>query len=63
MYDAMMLDIGGTFVKYGGMQAERFACQGQFPIRQEGTRAEIIGALANFLRLLLLFGGGRRDRD
>ena len=50
MYDAMMLDIGGTFVKYGGMQAGCFACQGQFSIRQEGSRAEIIGALADFLR-------------
>lgn len=49
MYDAMMLDVGGTFVKYGAMQNGSFCLKGQFDIRQDGTAEEIQQPVVHFL--------------
>lgn len=49
MYDTMMLDIGGTFVKYGAMQNGNFCLKGQFAIRQDGTAEEIQQPVLHFL--------------
>ncbi len=49
-YDCVMLDVGGTYVKHGAVQNGAFLAPGLFPIREDGTAEEIIGALASFLR-------------
>lgn len=46
----LALDIGGTFVKYGvADESGKIAQIGQFPIRESGTREEILEDLTRFL--------------
>lgn len=49
MYDSVMLDVGGTFVKYGAMRQGQFCLKGQFPIREEGRPEEILQPILDFL--------------
>lgn len=50
MLDAMILDMGGTYVKYGGMRAGRFCLRGQLPAPREGSGEEALAPLLDLLR-------------
>ena len=47
--EAVALDVGGTFVKYGVVRAGVIGETGQFPIRENGTAEEILGPILAFL--------------
>ena len=50
MTQAVVLDVGGTFVKYGVAQDGAIGEAGQFPIRENGTKEEILGPILAFLK-------------
>ncbi|MDD3412041.1 MAG: ROK family protein [Eubacteriales bacterium] len=51
MEECVALDIGGTFVKYGCFdQQGKMSAPGLFPIRETGTKEEIVNAFTAFLR-------------
>ena len=50
MLDCIMLDIGGTFVKYSAIQDGVFAPPGLFPIAENGTAEEIIATMIDHLK-------------
>ena len=50
MRDCVMLDIGGTYVKYGCARHGELIETGQFPIRERGSREEILRPILDFLR-------------
>ncbi len=50
MLDCVMLDIGGTFVKYSSVQDGVFASPGMFPIHEDGSAEEILQALVDHLK-------------
>lgn len=50
MLDCVMLDIGGTFVKYSSVQDGVFASPGMFPINENGSAEDIIQALIEHLK-------------
>ena len=49
MTQAVVLDVGGTFVKYGVVRGGAIGETGQFPIRENGTAEEILGPILAFL--------------
>ena len=49
MTQAVVLDVGGTFVKYGVVTDGAIGETGQFPIRENGTAEEILGPILTFL--------------
>lgn len=49
MTQAVVLDVGGTFVKYGVARDGAIGEAGQFPIRENGTAEEILGPILAFL--------------
>ena len=49
MTQAVVLDVGGTFVKYGVVTDGAIGETGQFPIRENGTEEEILGPILAFL--------------
>lgn len=50
MLDCIMLDIGGTFVKYSAVQDGVFAPPGLFPIAENGTADEIMQTIIAHLK-------------
>jgi len=50
MLDCIMLDIGGTFVKYSAVQDGVFAPPGLFPIAENGTAEEITATIIDHLK-------------
>lgn len=50
MLDCVMLDVGGTFVKYGAVNNGAFLEPGLFPIKEDGTAEEIIRPIVNHLK-------------
>lgn len=49
MYDSVLLDMGGTFVKYGCMSGGALCPQGQFPIDEAGCADAILAPVLEFL--------------
>ena len=49
MTQAVVLDVGGTFVKYGVVTDGAIGETGQFPIRENGTAEEILSPILAFL--------------
>lgn len=47
--DGVVLDIGGTFVKYGAFAGGEICLRGQFPIREDGAAEEILVPILDFL--------------
>lgn len=50
MLDCLMLDVGGTFVKTGSVAGGAFGAPGLFPIRESGTREEILSPMIDYIR-------------
>lgn len=50
MLDCIMLDIGGTYVKYSAVQDGVFAPPGLFPIAENGTAEEITATIIDHLK-------------
>lgn len=47
--EGVVLDIGGTFVKYGAFAGGEICLRGQFPIRESGAAEEILAPILDFL--------------
>ena len=49
MYESVLLDVGGTFVKCGCMRDGELCLKGQFPIDEAGSAEEILIPILDFL--------------
>lgn len=51
MYDYLMLDIGGSFVKHGAMKENELCLTGSFPIQQSSNQpGEVLAPITAFIR-------------